>query len=90
MRVLKVDKVQKTYQIKARLAKNKNTPTSFDFRKLGKFDYLIIVLFVESNFKLLHTSYKIPRTLVKKLIVKNENGFRLRWNKHTRSLLDRN
>lgn len=76
-----VDNQGKKYQIKTRLVENTSSSTSFDFKKLGEFDYLIIVFLNKINFKQI-SSIKIPRDFVIKNAVKNSDSIRFRWNRN--------
>lgn len=77
----------KTYQIKTRVVKSKNSATSFDFRNnLGEFDYLIVVLLGGETLEPFYIT-KIPRQFVKKHIYKNQDNYRFRLNKKIIKLL---
>ncbi|OGN25938.1 MAG: hypothetical protein A3B17_01355 [Candidatus Yanofskybacteria bacterium RIFCSPLOWO2_01_FULL_45_72] len=77
----------RTYQIKTRVIKSKNSATSFDFRNdLGEFDYLIVVLLGEETLEPFFIT-KIPRQFVKRHIYKNRKNYRFRWNKKITELI---
>ena len=77
----------KTYQIKTRVVKSRNSATSFDFRNdLGEFDYLVVVLLGEETLEPLFIT-KIPRQFVKTHIYKNKDNYRFRWNKKITELI---
>lgn len=73
------DKQGKKYQIKCRIVNNLESNTSFDFKKIGKFDYLIAVFF-NNEFELIGL-LKVEFEVVKELANKNRQRFSFRINK---------
>ena len=82
------DRLGKKYQIKTRLVKDINSPTSFDFKKMGQFDYLVMVFLNKISFEPMFIKL-VPKDFVARHVAKNASRLSFRWNKNMRSLLEK-
>jgi hypothetical protein len=79
------DEEGRTYQVKSRRVKNVNEPTSFDFKDVGEFDFLVIVFLVRNCCRPL-SLYRLPRRYVLDHLSKNR---RFRWHRMVRDEVER-
>ena len=79
------DRRGRLYQIKSRRVVNLDAATSFNFGKLGEFDYLVPVFLAGSTLKPLGV-YRVPRKFVEAHLSEN---LRFRWHRGVRASAER-
>ncbi len=79
-----VDHQGRKYQIKSRRVVDLNEPTSFDFRKVAGFDFLVTVFLARATLEPLAV-YQIPYAFVKEHLSDN---LRFRWNRAVRQQVE--